>query len=260
MKLLSLFRYALVAYGLLLEAFYPFDSLPFAIIISNAAKESLKSQAHDLAFWSAVISMSLLSICVIMTVWYIYMYCIIAIVAYIRPSVREHMDKCMAERKAKDAAQNKKKPSRRALWTTVLLNLLFSVATIVNDAIFNRPEDAVSFEEGVLQRAQYLQEITRSIVRAQLMILPILFFLGLVFSLVRTMIRLRRKRGAIADEESRLAHGEIVEVEVQQTTTQILEGKLVDLSDGMGFMYEKMESYTVPSDANKSDEEVLIKL
>ncbi|KAF5391215.1 hypothetical protein D9757_003072 [Collybiopsis confluens] len=263
--IVTLFRYGAAAYGLVLQAFYPFDTLPFAITISDGAKESLKYQAHQLAYWSAVVSMSFLSIIFILSVWFIFVRSIVAFAMRIRPSFRESVEKRMAERRAKKETQDKKTPSKRAMWGYLLLNTAFSVATIGNDIIFNRPEDAASFKEGIQQRIEYLVEINRIIVRTQLSFLYIMVFLSLIFSLVRTGVRRYRQRRAAArataDEEGRLAPGEMVEIEVQvqQTTTHVLEGKLVDLSDGMDIMYEKMESYAAPASVNKA-EEVLVEL
>ena len=56
----SLIRYSVAIYGLALEYLYPFNSLPFAISISDELQESLKYQAQFVSLWSAIVSLSFL--------------------------------------------------------------------------------------------------------------------------------------------------------------------------------------------------------
>ncbi|KIK64008.1 hypothetical protein GYMLUDRAFT_241230 [Collybiopsis luxurians FD-317 M1] len=262
--IISLIRYGVALYGLLLEAFYPFDTLPFAITISDGVKESLKSQARAVISWSAIVSLSFILLFFYLLALFTSLRCALGLFMRLRPDLKEIAKKRVAERKAKREAENKKKPSKLAVLGRILSNLFFSIAMIINDAVFNRAEDAASYQDGVYQRFQLLRDQTRPILRVQIVLLTFIFVFAAIFTLVRAMVRQRRQQRAAArasaDEESRLAPGEMVEVEAQQIPTRVLDEKLIDLSDSMDVVYEKMESYAAPSDATKQNEEPLIKL
>ncbi|KAJ3826206.1 hypothetical protein F5880DRAFT_1546465 [Lentinula raphanica] len=260
MMILSFIRYAVAFYGLALEAFYPFDCLPFTI--SDEMKESLKAQAKDINYFSAVVSLSFLAVFFYFAAIFALIHGSVRLAMRYRPKFRQLVEKRMAEKALK--AQNKKKRSRRAVLRGVLFNLLFSVFLIINDVIFNRPEDAATFEQAVTERFDYIVDNAMLIVSVQFLTLSLMMFLGMTFSLVRALVRRRRTSRAPADEESRLAPGEMTEVPTEAQKTYVLEEKLVDISDGIDGIYEKMETYAVSADAEtKADnaaEEPLIKL
>ncbi|KAJ4474469.1 hypothetical protein J3R30DRAFT_3707394 [Lentinula aciculospora] len=259
MRVFSFIRYAIAFYGLALEAFYPFDSLP--VNISDEIKESLKSQAKDVNYFSAVVSLSFIAM---------FFYIIVAMsiahgvfrLMMLRPKFRELMEKRLAERALN--AQDKKKPSKRAILRSIVFNMLLSVLLVVNDIIFNRPDDALSFKEGVIARCQYLSHDAQLAFFVQFATLAAMSLLAIIFVSLTAIYRRSRQSRAVGDEESRLAPGEMTEVAVEGQKTFVLEEKLVDISDGIDGIYEKMETYvatpTVEPETKESIEEPLIKL
>ncbi|KAJ3763178.1 hypothetical protein EV360DRAFT_78600 [Lentinula raphanica] len=260
MMILSFIRYAVAFYGLALEAFYPFDCLPFAI--SDEVKESLKAQARDINYFSAVVSLSFLSFFFYFAAIFAFIHGSVRLAMRYRPGFRELVEKRMAEKAEK--AQNKKKRSRRAVLRGLLFNMLFSVFLIINDVIFNRLEDASSYEEALTERFHYIADSALRVVCVQFLTLSVMFFFGMTFFIVRGLVRRCRASRAPADEESRLAPGEMTEVPPEGQKIYVLEEKLVDISDGIDGIYEKMETYAVSPDAetkaNNAAEEPLIKL
>jgi flagellar biosynthesis/type III secretory pathway M-ring protein FliF/YscJ len=257
--LFSAIRYGAAIYGLTLEYFYPFNSLPFAISISDELKESLKYQTEIVSYFSAVSSVAFLSL------FFYFMAILIAIrgaihlVMRCRPAFREKVEKRLAEKALK--TQNKKKPSKRAVWSNIIFNILFSTVMIINDAIFNRLEDVISLKEGAIRRFQYLLHRIMPTIYMHLAIYTVVFALAILFSAVLRAYRKRRQQRAAAEEESRLPPSEMAEVETEgQKGVFVLEEKLIDLSDGMDGLYEKMEAYAAPVSADAHDEEPLIQL
>ncbi|KAJ3999081.1 hypothetical protein F5050DRAFT_1069200 [Lentinula boryana] len=259
MRPLTFIRYAAALYGVALEVFYPFDSLP--VTISDEIKESLKAQAKDVSYLSAIISLSVLSLFCHLAVTFSLVHGAVRLAMHYRPRFRELVEKRMAEKSLK--AQNKKKRSGRAVLRDVLFNLFFSVLLVVNDIIFNRSEDASSFKQGVLERFHYMMQDALNIICFQSATFCLMLFFAIFFFMVRAIYRRRRARRTVADEEVGLAPGDMVEVTMEGQKTFALEEKLVDLSDGIDVIYEKMESYAVPPpvEAEATDvEEPLIKL
>ncbi|KAE9402154.1 hypothetical protein BT96DRAFT_918352 [Gymnopus androsaceus JB14] len=244
----SLIRYSAAIYGLALEYLYPFNSLPFAISISDELQESLKYQAQAVSLWSAIVSIAFLNLFVFFFAIFSLAHGMLALAMYYRPALREKVQKRMAEKALK--RQNKKKPSRRAAWGSIMFNVFFSIAMIINDAIFNRSEDAASLKDGVIERFQYLLTSSSFIIRIQMQVFTFIFAFALLFSLLRTIIRRRRQQGVVADEESRLTSGEMAQVEEVQQSEFVVEEKLIDFSDGMNGLYEKMEAYAAPTPAD----------
>ncbi|KAJ3884897.1 hypothetical protein GG344DRAFT_83379 [Lentinula edodes] len=257
MRLFSFIRCAVALYGLTLEAFYPFDALP--VTVSDEIKETLKAQAKDVNYISAIISLSFLTIFLYLIAVFSVVHGAVRIAMYYRPKFRELVEKRMAERALR--AQNKKKHSKRAVLRSVMFNLLFSVLLIVNDIIFNRPEDASSFKEGVTERFEYLLQGAMSIACVQFLALSCTFLFAVFFSAARAIYRSCRQMRVVADEESRLTPTDMAEVEAEGQKTFVLEEKLVDLSDGFDVIYEKMETYAAPPAVEaQAIEEPLIKL
>ncbi|KAJ3740161.1 hypothetical protein DFH05DRAFT_454304 [Lentinula detonsa] len=258
MRPLTFLRYAVALYGLALEALYPFDSLP--VTISDEIKESLKAQAKDVSYFSAVVSLSFLSFFFHLIVMFSLVHGAVRLAMHYRPRFRELVEKRIAEKSLK--AQNKKR-SGRAVLRDVLFNLLFSVLLVVNDIIFNRSADASSFKQGVLERFHDMMQDALRIISVQSATFSVMLFFAIFFVMVRAICRRLRARRTIADEESRLAPDDMVEVTMEGQKTFALEEKLVDISDGIDVIYEKMESYAVPPavEAEATDaEEPLIKL
>ncbi|KAJ3725044.1 hypothetical protein DFJ43DRAFT_1089572 [Lentinula guzmanii] len=259
MRPFTFIQYAAALYGLALEVLYPFDSLP--VIISDETKESLKAQAKDVTHLSAIISLSFLSLFFHLIVIFSLVHGAVRLAMHYRPRFRELVEKRMAEKALK--AQNKKKRSRRAVVIDVLFNLLCSVLLVVNDIIFNRSADASSFKQGVLERFHDMMQDALRIVFVQSATFSAMLFFSIFFFMIRSIYRRLRARRTMADEESRLAPGDMVEVTMEGQKTFALEEKLVDISDGIDVIYEKMESYAVPPavEAEATDaEEPLIKL
>ncbi|KAF9070701.1 hypothetical protein BDP27DRAFT_583544 [Rhodocollybia butyracea] len=250
-------RYIVAAYGLVLQANYPFDSLP----ITDSVKESLKRQVPIIVQSSAIFSLSVLC----MLLWTTTLLCTIRLTILLamrfRPAFREKMQK-RAANKAKKALEAQKK-KKRVSWLSIVINLILSTAMIVNDAIYNRPEDAASFQEGVLARAQYLLAFSKTLVILQMEIVGVCVVFTVIFAAIRRRFRTRR---AAADEESRLAPSETVQAEmVQAQPGSVLDEKLIDISDGVDGVYEKVEAYVSRDKANSTEykeegKEVLIEL
>ncbi|KIK58540.1 hypothetical protein GYMLUDRAFT_245961 [Collybiopsis luxurians FD-317 M1] len=268
-SILSALGYAIALYWLVIQSFYVYIHLPIAVDISSGFKEWTKSQMRGLTFCSAFVSLSYLSLLFWLSVLRILRGST-GLATSVSPELKTAADEHTAERKAKEEGENKKMPSKRAVWGRTVLNIFSCTVIIVNDAIFNCPKDAASFK-GFFQRFEYLGQ---TVIFTQIgalafmsllaVVLYVLWTIGtLVFFLVRRTSRLFcSQSGAIAradaDEESRLAPNEMIEVEEPQNTTtrwHVLEGKLIDLSDGIDAVYEKMESYAAPRDATKQEDE-----
>ncbi|KAJ4474001.1 hypothetical protein C8J55DRAFT_133053 [Lentinula edodes] len=235
MGVISFIRCAVALYGLTLEAFYPFDALP----VSDEIKETLKAQAKNVNSSSAIISLSCLTSFLYLVAVFSVIHGAVRIAMYYRPKFRELVERCMAERALK--APNKKNHPKRTDLRSVMFNLLFSVLLIVNDIIFNRPEDASSFKEGVTERFEYLLQGVTSIAYAQFLALSCTFIFAVFFPAARAISRSCRQRRIAADKESRLTPSDMAEVEAEGQKTFILE-QLVDLSDGFDAIFEKLES------------------
>ncbi|KAJ3979587.1 hypothetical protein F5890DRAFT_1478419 [Lentinula detonsa] len=259
MRPFTFIRYTAALYGLALEVFYPFDSLP--VTISDEMKESLKSQAKDISYLSAIVSLSYLSLFFYLVVVFSLVHEVVRLAMHYCPRFRELVEKRTAEKSLE--AQNKKKRSGRAVFIDVLSNLFFSVLLVVNDIIFNRSADASSFKQGVLERFHDTMQDALNIITFQSATPRHMLTFAIFSSMVRTIYRRRRARRTMADEEIGLAPGDMVEVTMEGQKTFALEEKLVDISDGIDVIYEKMESYAVPPavEAEATDaEEPLIKL
>jgi len=174
----------------------------------------------------------------------------------------EKVEKRIAEKAKKAQNNNKKKPSKRAVWASITFNIFFSVAMIINDAIFNRSEDAASLKDGAIERFYYVYNNVMRIMYAQMGLYLVIFGCMLLFAWARALYRARRQQRAVADEESRLPPSEMAEVEVEgEKRAFVLEEKLIDFSDGMDGLYEKMEAYAAPTPATEPvEEEPLIRL
>ncbi|KAE9402159.1 hypothetical protein BT96DRAFT_918356 [Gymnopus androsaceus JB14] len=246
----SAIRYAVAVYGLALEYLYPFTSLPFAISISDELQESLKFQSQIASYLSAVASLSFLVMFFYFMVFFTTLHGVIGIGIRYLPAFREKVEKRIAEKAKKAQNNNKKKPSKRAVWASITFNIFFSVAMIINDAIFNRSEDAASLKDGAIERFYYMG------------LYLVIFGCMLLFAWARALYRARRQQRAVADEESRLPPSEMAEVEVEgEKRAFVLEEKLIDFSDGMDGLYEKMEAYAAPTPATEPvEEEPLIRL
>ncbi|KAJ3898481.1 hypothetical protein F5879DRAFT_611946 [Lentinula edodes] len=234
MGVFSFIRCAVALYGLTLEAFYPFDALP----VSDEIKETLKAQAKNVNSFSAIISLSYLTSFLYLVAVFSVIHGAVRIAMYYRPKFRELVEKRMAERALK--APNKKNHPKRTDLRNLTFNLPFSGLLIVNDIIYNRPEDASSFKEGVTERFEFLLQGARSMACAQFLALSCTFIFA-VFSAARAIYRSRRQRRVVADEESRLTPTDMAEGQ----KTFILE-KLVDLSDDFDAFLERMENYPAP--------------
>lgn len=253
-------RYGVAAYGLVLEALYPFTSLPFAISISDELQESLKFQANIVNYFSAVCSFSFLVMFAYFMGFMLTIHGFIRLVMHYRPQFREKVEKRMAQKALKDKEQNKKRPSKRAVWGGLAWNISFSIAMIINDAIFNRNEDAASWKDGAIDRFQYLLDHVMTIIYFQLAMYSVLIGFAVLFSVTRRLVQARRqRRAAAAHEASREPVSEMAEVEAEgKKDGFVLEEKLIDFSDGMDSMYEKIETYAAPPPAES--QEPLIRL
>ncbi|KAE9402163.1 hypothetical protein BT96DRAFT_937323 [Gymnopus androsaceus JB14] len=220
--------YAVAVYGLALEYLYPFNSLPFAISISDELQESLKFQSMIVNYFSAFASLSFL-------VWFFYsmvliitVHGVIRIVMRYRPAFREKVEKRIADSETTLKAQNNnKKPSSRALWGSLTCNILFSVAMVINDAIFNRSEDAASLKDGTIERFNYVYNNVTRIVYAQM---------------DRHEHYTARAVSNVPWLTRRVPYYPVKwrKVEVEGANGEfVLEEKLIDFSDGMAGLYEK---------------------
>ncbi|KAE9402167.1 hypothetical protein BT96DRAFT_918369 [Gymnopus androsaceus JB14] len=239
-------RCAVAIYGLALECLYPFNSLPFAISISDELQESLKFQTHDSrTTFLPVASLSFLVLFCYFVLSITTILGVIGIVMRYYPAFREKVQKCVAERAQK--TQNKKKPSKRAVWASLTFNILFSVAMVINDAIFNRSEDAASLKDGAIERYNYVFDNVMQVV---------IFGCWSLITCARALralyrgYRAHRQQRAVADQESGLLPSETAEVEVEgKKVAFVLAEMLVDFYDGIDGWCEKMGAYAASTRA-----------
>ncbi|KAJ3890639.1 hypothetical protein GG344DRAFT_77699 [Lentinula edodes] len=241
----SFIRCAVALYGLTLEAFYSFDALP--VTVSDEIKKMLKAQAKTVNYFSAIISLFLLTILLFPIAIFLVVRGAVHIAMYCCPKFRELVNKRIAERALK--AQNKKNYSKRAVLRSVMFNLSFSVLLIVNDIVFNRPEGALSFQEGILERLDHLLQDALTIIWVQAGMVSSVLFLTILLPVACAIYRSRCQRRAVADEEIHLAPGNMAEAEAEGQKT--LEEMLAPLLKDIDAIYEKME---------EAIEEPLIKL
>ncbi|KAJ3878108.1 hypothetical protein F5051DRAFT_406590 [Lentinula edodes] len=239
----SFIRCAVALYGLTLEAFYSFDALP--VTVSDEIKKMLKAQAKTVNYFSAIISLFLLTILLYLIAVFLVVRGAVHIAMYCCPKFRELVNKRIAERALK--AQNKKNYSKRAVLRSVMFNLSFSVLLIVNDIVFNRPEGA--FQEGILERLDHLLQDALTIIWVQAGMVSSVLFLTILLPVACAIYRSRCQRRAVADEEIHLAPGNMAEAEAEGQKT--LEEMLAPLLKDIDAIYEKME---------EAIEEPLIKL
>ncbi|KIK63438.1 hypothetical protein GYMLUDRAFT_41124 [Collybiopsis luxurians FD-317 M1] len=217
-----------------------------------------------MTFWSAIISFSFLSLFLSLLTIFIMLRCTIGLVMYLRPNLKAIINRHAAERNARREAENKKKPSKRAVWAGVFLYAYTGINMIIIDAMFHHSKDAATFKDRFLPHFMYFCEKARVAVHAQILALSFLFLSVTIFSLVRAIVCQHRQQYLCvpartdADKERCSVPGETVDVEAQQAAPHVLEQILIDLSDGMNSIYEKMELFVTP-DVTKQDKEPLIK-
>ncbi|KAF5339472.1 hypothetical protein D9758_015320 [Tetrapyrgos nigripes] len=225
------------AYGALLQYNYPFTDLP----VSDSLKESFKAQTTSIVRWEGLFGIGFILLIVFALTIILFFRTIILIAMRFRPvfraKVEEHREVRRARLQALQESGEFPKRSKRAITIDWIVSLSVCVALIINDAIFNRPEETALLESAT---SRILRNASLMAVAAALEI-PFL----LLFVFVAAAIKVHRaRRGQIhleGNEELMIGTG--AEEQMTQVTTfnHGLEEKLIEFDEGVEKMSEKMQ-------------------
>ncbi|KAJ8082327.1 hypothetical protein AAF712_001708 [Marasmius tenuissimus] len=235
-------RLALVCYTFALEIFHPFENLP----ISDGLRGSLVWQTTFFTLWNGYFY-------IIYFIAFLFFFALFALIRQVilfkmkrNPQFREKVEKRKAlvevkraAKAAEDRAKGKTPESPRMVYAKIGVNLILSVIMTVNCAVWNRYTDAPSVLDGSLARFYEMATLSAQIFGYELAALAVFF--PVIIAIKAFCGRCRAQRGA--------ATGLPTTVETTETNHRRVsmdEKVLIDLSDGMDYVSEKMNLNQVP--------------
>ncbi|KAL0581642.1 hypothetical protein V5O48_000343 [Marasmius crinis-equi] len=235
-------RLAIVAYTFLLEVLHPFTDLP----ISDGIRDSLTWQTSFFTLWNGYFY----TIYIIAFVFFFALFALIRKVVVLKmkrnPEFRAKVEKRKAilevkraAKAAEDRAKGKAPQSTRMVYVRLAVDLMLTVVMTVNCAVWNRYTDAPTVPDGSLRRFYEMFNISIQTFGLEMAVLAIL--LPIVFS-IKALFRRRRARRNAANNVAPVAQT----AEVDNGQGPINEKVLIDLSDGVDYVSEKMNLNQVP--------------
>ncbi|KAG7095506.1 hypothetical protein E1B28_006245 [Marasmius oreades] len=233
-------RLAIVLYTFVLEALFPFPSLP----VSESIQKSLIWQTSFFTLWNGYFY-------IIYFIAFLYFFSIFFVIRQailnrmkrnsdFRQKVEERKAVYEVKRAAKaaeDRAKGKIPQSPRRVWAKIVINLALSVIMTVNCAVWNRYTDAPTVLDGSLRRFYEMFRLSSRIFVLEMVVLSLL--LPVIFGIKVLRARRAARRNAAA--------GSV------QTTEILADGRapmnekvLIDLSDGLDYISEKMDLNQTP--------------
>lgn len=230
-------RLAIVFYTFLLEALFPFTSLP----ISESVRESLTWQTTFFALWNGYFYI----IYFIAFLFFLGLFSVIRQIILLKmkrnPDFRQKIEERKsilevkrAAKAAEDRAKGKIPESPRRVWAKTIVSLVLSVVMTVNCAVWNRYTEAPTVLDGSLGRFYEMFQRSMEIFILELAVLSLLLPIIIAFKV------LRARRVARRNPAASIASAQMAEVTADDRGP-MNEKVLIDLSDGLEYISEKME-------------------
>ncbi|KAK7464935.1 hypothetical protein VKT23_006143 [Stygiomarasmius scandens] len=230
----KVFFLIILTWGLVLQVNYPFADFP----ISDSLRESLKWQTRYFTSYAGITGIIYLMLIIFVSSLLLSVRAILLVVMRFNKKFKARVEECRAARRARLEtleASGKKRRSKRSVIIEVIVNCVVSVACLLNDAVFNRPQ-GTAIVEGAWAR------VSRNALLCAIVV-PIEMLIFALFFMIAVLIKVRKaRRGQIrlqGDDElnAGLPRDEMTQV---PSLKDGFEEKLIEFDEGVEKFEEKM--------------------
>ncbi|THU94467.1 hypothetical protein K435DRAFT_779405 [Dendrothele bispora CBS 962.96] len=162
---------------------------------------------------------------------------IFSVVMYFNPAFKAKVAERRAAKRARiqELEAAGKRRSRRSIGIEVVINCLFSVAWILNDAVFNRPE-GTAIVDGAKARVIHNIALCAVVVPIECLVFSLFIFIAVIFKVRRA----RKGQIKLQGDEELMVGVPTQEMAQVPSMKEGFEEKLIEIDDSVERFEEKM--------------------